>query len=228
MKRWTYSFIAIGVISVIAFFIYEKMSPATIHHSNTLISFADNHTPISTPAQSKQIVKPQRNESQASTLYQQGVTAFSNRQYSKAIGLENKAIQTDNSFYDAYNVLGISLCYAGDYSNGIANINQSLKLAPDDGYARFNRALALELYGHYDEALTAYHYTLKLHTHDWWIPWSYYGIASIYGRRGDVTNTVQYLQLAIQLNPAIKREARTEADFNNVRNSKAFQSLIQS
>ncbi|SJT83751.1 Uncharacterised protein [Clostridioides difficile] len=56
--------------------------------------------------------------------------------------------------------------------------------------------------------------------------WTYYGIASIYGRRGDVQNTVKYLSKAIEIDEVVKKEARDEADFNPVRDSKEFKDLI--
>jgi len=56
--------------------------------------------------------------------------------------------------------------------------------------------------------------------------WSYYGIASICGRRGDIKNTIKYLKLAININPNVKNTAKTEKDFDNVRQSIEFNKLI--
>jgi tetratricopeptide (TPR) repeat protein len=88
--------------------------------------------------------------------------------------------------------------------------------------ARFNKALSLELYRHYDEAIVWYNKSLEISKGEW----SYYGIASIYGRKGDIENTVKYLRLAMEINPDIKNEARNEADFNPVKRSKEFKELI--
>jgi peptidoglycan/xylan/chitin deacetylase (PgdA/CDA1 family) len=162
-----------------------------------------------------------------SGLFQKGLQAFSAKDYHLAISLENQAIQLDRTYYQAYNVKGIALCFSGDYADGITNINQSLQFHPDYGYGRFNKALALELYAHYDEAIQTYQQAIQLHTTDWWVAWSYYGIASIYGRRGDVPDTVRYLKQAIQINSETKKDARTEKDFDHVRNSPEFQSLIR-
>ncbi len=101
-------------------------------------------------------------------------------------------------------------------------IDLSLKLNPNYGYARFNKALANELYHHYDEAIIWYNKALEIEKFEW----SYYGIASIYGRKGDVTNTVKYLKLAIEINPGVRNTAKNEADFDNVRESPEFKKLI--
>lgn len=133
-------------------------------------------------------------------------------------------IQESPDFYKAYNLKGIALCYSGDFKNGMANIDKSLSMKPDFGYALFNKGLAYELYGYYDKALSWYNKDLQIENY----VWTYYGISSIYGRRGDVSNTIKYLKIAISLNPGIKEMAKTEKDFNNVKKLEEFQSLINS
>ncbi|MCL6452700.1 MAG: tetratricopeptide repeat protein [Alicyclobacillus sp.] len=106
-------------------------------------------------------------------------------------------------------------------------INEGLQRKPDYGYGWFNKALALELYGHYDEAIVTYKKAIPLGTGQWWKAWAYYGIASIYGRRGDVANVATYLKQAEALSPSTKVAARTEQDFNPVRSSPVFQALLR-
>ena len=98
-----------------------------------------------------------------------------------------------------------------------------MALKPDYSLALFNKALAYELYGQYDTALYWYDRTIAIDPKS---VWSYYGKAAIYGRRGDVADTVKYLKQAIDLNPEVKKDARGEKDFDNVRNSPEFQSLM--
>jgi tetratricopeptide (TPR) repeat protein len=169
--------------------------------------------------------KPPTNALEAE--YQKGYQAFFQHQYTRAIQIEDDVIKKSPSFYPAYNVKGIALCYLGDYSDGMANIEKSLKLHPNYGYGQFNKALALELFGHYAQAIKEYQKAIAVADNHWKM-WSYYGIASIYGRRGDVKDTVTYLEKAIAMNPTlIKEHARTESDFNPVRNSEQFQQLIR-
>lgn len=156
-------------------------------------------------------------------LYQQGYNEFNNRNYWKAADLEQQVIDKDNTFYKAYNVKGIALCYAGKYIDGSKAIDQALALKPDYGYAMFNKALSLELYAHYDEALSWYDKAIAANGN---VVWAYYGKASIYGRRGDVVNSVSNLKTAISMEADVKDEAKKEKDFDNVRNSKEFQSLV--
>lgn len=153
---------------------------------------------------------------------QQGKDAFFKKNYNEAIRIEDEVIKEDSNFYKAYNVKGITLCYDHNFSEGMKNIDKALELKPDFEYARFNKALAYELYGYYDDALTWYDKSLEIGKDEW----SYYGKASIYGRKGDVTNTISNLKKAVKISPEIKEEAKSEKDFDPVRSSKEFQDLV--
>lgn len=155
--------------------------------------------------------------------YKQAENLFRSKQYSNSIEKADKIIEQNAKFYKAYNIKGIALCYSSNYEEGMKNIDKSLELNPDYGYARFNKALAYELYGKYDEALVWYDKDLEIENYIW----SYYGKASIYGRRGDVSNTVKYLKTAIDMSPEVKSIARGEKDFDPVKASKEFQNLVK-
>jgi len=152
-----------------------------------------------------------------------GYDEFFEKKYKQAIETERLVLKEEPNFYKAYAVQGIALAYNGDYKNGMKQIDQALKLKPDYGYARFNKALANELYGYYDEAIKWYKKDLEVEKFEW----SYYGIASIYGRKGDIGNTIKYLKLAIDINPNIKNAAKNEKDFDNVQDSIKFKELIK-
>ncbi|SFV03140.1 polysaccharide deacetylase family protein [Alicyclobacillus macrosporangiidus] len=206
---------------------YANLSqgPLTLHRltvleSTTLSEFAAMLRPsLSEPTQTL----PQS----LMNMHQQASQAFSNHRYSDTIRLENQVIADDPGYAPAYNLRGIAELYAGQIQQGQADIDHALQLDPGFGYAKFNKALGLELTGRYDEAIRAYQDALASGRGEWWIPWCDYGIASIYGRRGDVENTVRYLREAISLDPSCKTEARTEHDFDPVRASAAFQALIR-
>jgi len=151
-----------------------------------------------------------------------GYDQFFQKKYKQSIETERGVIKEDPDFYKAYAVEGIALAYSGSFKSGMEQIDKSLKLKPNYGYALFNKALANELYGHYDESIKWYMKNLEIEKFEW----SYYGIASIYGRKGDIKNTIKYLKLAIAINPNIKGIAKNEEDFNNVRNSTEFKELI--
>jgi tetratricopeptide (TPR) repeat protein len=154
---------------------------------------------------------------------EQGHIAFNAKKYVEAIAIEDEVIEEDSTSYKAYNVKGIALCYSQNFDEGMKNIDKALTINPNFGYARFNKALAYELFGYYDEAIAWYNKALQVENYIW----SYYGIASIYGRRGDVENTVKYLKIAVDMDSSVKSIAAQEHDFNPVKNSQAFQQLLK-
>ncbi|MCB2308103.1 hypothetical protein LGL08_07960 [Clostridium estertheticum] len=164
-----------------------------------------------------------KNQADLEKRWKIGYDQFFEGEYEKAIATENQVLKEDSKFYKAYAVKGIALAYNGDFKGGMRQIDNSLKLKPNYGYARFNKALAYELYGYYAEAIKWYENDLKVEKSEW----TYYGIASIYGRKGDINNTVKYLKLAIDINPNIKNEAKNEKDFKNVKQYKQFKLLIE-
>ncbi|WP_333861095.1 tetratricopeptide repeat protein [Clostridium sp.] len=163
------------------------------------------------------------NDRKLEQKYKEAEYFFSNKQYGDTIAKADEIINEDNTFYKAYNIKGIALCYNSNYEEGMKNIDKSLQLNSDFGYARFNKALAYELYGNYEEALNWYDKALKVENYIW----SYYGKASIYGRRGDVSNTVRFLKIAVDMSPDIKEIAREEEDFNPVKDSREFQDVVK-
>lgn len=154
--------------------------------------------------------------------YNIGYKAFFDKKYEEAIKVEDDVIKEDSKFYKAYNIKGIALCFNGDFNEGMKNIDKALQINPNYGYARFNKALAYELYDKYEEALEWYDKNLEVENYIW----SYYGKASIYGRRGQVEKAVENLKIAISMDKSIKEEAKKEKDFDPIRERKEFIDLV--
>ncbi|MBZ9614886.1 tetratricopeptide repeat protein [Clostridium estertheticum] len=191
---------------------------AKIKNSN-VIEINDKNEMKSIPLQKCEIKK----QADLEKRWKIGYDQFFEGEYAKAIATENQVLKEDSKFYKAYAVKGIALAYNGDFKGSMQQIDNSLKLKPNYGYARFNKALAYELYGYYAEAIEWYENDLEVEKSEW----TYYGIASIYGRKGDINNTVKYLKLAIAINPNIKNEAKNEKDFENVKQYNQFKFLIE-
>lgn len=155
-------------------------------------------------------------------LYNDAYELFFSHKYANAISKADTIIREFPNNAMAYNIRGIAKAYNGDYHGGMKDIDISLSIDENYGYARFNKALTYELYENMDEALKWYNKALEVEDY----VWSYYGIASIYGRRGDVANTMTYLNKAIQMDSAVKEEAKTERDFNPVNNSEEFKKAV--
>lgn len=155
-------------------------------------------------------------------LYNEVYTLFLSNEYESAIKKADALISYYPDSYMGYNVRGIAKAYNGDYEGGMNDIDKSLSIKTDYGYALFNKALTYELYEKMDKALEWYDKALEVEEY----VWSYYGIASIYGRKGDVTNTMLYLNKAIEIDSAVKDVAKNEHDFDLVKSSEEFQKTV--
>lgn len=202
------------------FIIENKLSSKT---SNTEIKSIENKEILNSTDTSKKDTTNNEINNKLEEKYKKGYDAFHSRKYEEAIKIESEVIAEDKNFYKAYSVKGIALCFQGNYEEGMKAIDKSLEINPEYGYGRFNKALAYELYRHYDESLMWYDKALEVEKYIW----SYYGKASIYGRRGDIENTVKYLKIAIDMDASVKNLAKEERDFNNVRESKEFKEVVQ-
>lgn len=155
-------------------------------------------------------------------MYNEAYTLFFSNDYVKSINKADELIDEFPSSAIGYNIRGIAKAYNGDYDGGMNDIDKSLSIDSNYGYARFNKALTYELYEKMDDALKWYNKALEVEDY----VWSYYGIASIYGRKGDVSNTMIYLNKAIQIDSGVKEVAKTEQDFAPVKNSEEFQKAV--
>jgi peptidoglycan/xylan/chitin deacetylase (PgdA/CDA1 family) len=163
-------------------------------------------------------------QQQALSCYDQGLALYYQRDFAAALTLFNKALALDPNCYQALNGKGATYAFQGRHSEGIALINQAISLNPNFEYSYFNLGLANELAQNWSAAIAAYQAAIKLDARD---AWAYYGIASIYGRQGNVAQTVAYLEQAIAIEPDAKATAKTEHDFDPVRNNSEFQTLLQ-
>ncbi|NLI92389.1 MAG: polysaccharide deacetylase family protein [Peptococcaceae bacterium] len=180
--------------------------------------------------QNNQQPDPQNSSSQAQTnsealsYYEQGLKLYYQKDLNQALTLFNKALSLDPNCYQALNAKGATYAFQGRHTEGIDLIKQALTLKPDFEYGHFNLGLANELAGNWNTAISAYQTALRYDSRD---AWAYYGIASIYGRQGNVDQTVTYLKQAIDIEPDARETAKAEHDFDPVRKSAKFQALLK-
>jgi tetratricopeptide (TPR) repeat protein len=191
----------------------------TLSTPSTTSVQSDGQVSITSPPSSSD-----ENQKEALALYDQGLKLYYERNYNAALAQFNKALAIDPNCYQAINGKGASYAFLGRYSEGISLVKQAIKMKPDFEYGYFNLGLSNELAGKWNDAISAYETAIKLNSKD---EWAFYGIASIYGRQGNIDMVVKYLQQAIAIDPGVKDSAREEKDFNPVRNNPQFKALIQ-
>ena len=161
-------------------------------------------------------------------IYSEAFDIFHSGNYDLAISKANELIKIYPKSYKGYGIRGIAKAYKGDYKSGMEDINKSLEIKDDYGYSRFNKALTYELMGSYDESLKWYDKAIEVEEY----LWSYYGKASIYGRKGDINNVIKNLEKTFEIarkqniEEDVKKITREEKDFNLVKNTKEFKELL--
>ena len=152
-------------------------------------------------------------------LYNDALNTFDQEDRSGTIEKANAIIAKFPDSYKAYNIRGFAKAFSVSFEEGMKDIDKALTIKPNYGYGLYTKAFNYELHEKFDDALVYYDKSLAIEDY----MWTYYGKASIYGRRGDVVSTVANLKKAIEIEGAkgnesgVKKVARDEKDFNPVR-----------
>jgi tetratricopeptide (TPR) repeat protein len=143
----------------------------------------------------------------------------------EVIASYDQALKFKPDYHYAWNLRGIALWNVGRLEEAIASLDQALKIKPDDHYAWNNRGYALFNLGRLEEAISTYDQALKFQPDD---PITFYNKACCYALQGNLEQAIENLQQAINLSPDKYREmAKTDSDFDSIREDERFQALIQ-
>ena len=145
--------------------------------------------------------------------------------YEEAIASFNKALELKDDLHDAWNNRGNALVKLERFEDAIASFNKALELKDDLHEPWSNKGFALYRLGRLDEAIASFDKALNIKPdlHEVW-----YNKACCYAIQGNIEHALENLQQAINLNPDTYRElAKTDSDFDSIRDSERFQALIQ-
>lgn len=108
----------------------------------------------------------------------------------------------------------------------ISSFDKTLEIKPDFYEAWNNRGAALDNIGRHKEAVSNYNKALELKPND---PMIFYNKACCYALQSNTEDAIEYLSLAIALAPDEYREmAKTNSDFDSIRDNEAFEALLTS
>jgi tetratricopeptide (TPR) repeat protein len=111
------------------------------------------------------------------------------------------------------------------YEEAIASFDKALSIQPDYHIAWNVRGIMLKNLGRYEEAIASFDKALEFKP-DYDSAW--YNKACSYGLQRNIEQALKNLQQAINLNPDKYREmAKTDSDFDRIRDAQRFQALIQ-
>ncbi|MBK1988702.1 tetratricopeptide repeat protein [Sphaerospermopsis aphanizomenoides BCCUSP55] len=154
-----------------------------------------------------------------------GIALRSLRQNEAAVLSYDEALKIQPDDHYAWYNRGIALRSLGRNEEAIFSYDQALKFNPDDYYAWNNRGNALDDLGRTEEALFSYDQALKLKPDD---NFGWYNKACCYAIQGNIEESLKNLQQAIKLQPAeVLQRAKTDTDFDFIREDIRFQALMQ-
>jgi tetratricopeptide (TPR) repeat protein len=146
------------------------------------------------------------------------------RRYNEAIISNKKAIQINPKHFYPYNQKSLSLSLIGDYPAAINSCDRAIQLGGNKLLLLVNKGIVLSRAGEYSKAMKLFDRVIREHPEN---EEGYYGQACCYARQGDTERAIAALQQAIQIAPRrCCREARSNPDFDSLRNDQQFISLV--
>ena len=153
-----------------------------------------------------------------------GVVLLELQQYPDAIACYDQAIQAKPDYADAWNNRGVAFSKIQQYEQAVISYNQALQIKNDYTDAWNNRGVALSKLQKYEAAIDSYDNAAKLRP-DFYRIW--YNKARCYALQGQIDLAIENLKRALNLNPNLcKQLAKTEPDFEKIREYEAFKYLI--
>jgi tetratricopeptide (TPR) repeat protein len=118
---------------------------------------------------------------------------------------------------------GNAFYFEGQYEEAIASYDKALKFNPNLSAACTNRGVALGYLNRYEEAIFSHDKAIELNPDD---PDQWFNRACCYALQGKVEETVHDLKRAIELDSIQREKAKTDSDFDKVRQDEKFQKLL--
>jgi tetratricopeptide (TPR) repeat protein len=143
----------------------------------------------------------------------------------EAIASYDRALKVKPDEHEAWYNRGVSLADIGRYNEAIASYDRALKVKPDYHEAWNNRGIALSYLGRYNEAIASFDKALQIMPD---APNAFYNKACAYALQSNLEAALENLSKAVALNPdKYLAMAKTDSDFDAIREDERFQALVQ-
>jgi tetratricopeptide (TPR) repeat protein len=152
-----------------------------------------------------------------------GIANANRGNFDEAIRDYNKAIEFASRFVAAHINRGLANYNLGRYDPALQDFDSVIGLDPNLTTAYIYRGLVNYNLGKYDQAIGDYNKAIELDPRQ---AVAYYNIARIYSLKDNHEKAIQYLGMAIQINPDIKNMAKKENDFNRISQQPEFIKMI--
>jgi tetratricopeptide (TPR) repeat protein len=143
--------------------------------------------------------------------------------YEEAIASYDRALEIKPDNHYAWYNRGYALGNLERYEEAIASYDRALEIKPDDHKAWDNRGYALGNLERYEEAIASYDRALEIKPD---FANAIYNKACCYALQAHIETAIAHLQQAIALDPNYREMAKTDSDFDYIRDNQRFQELL--
>ena len=160
-----------------------------------------------------------------SAWYGRGVALDNLGRHEEAVASYDKVLALKPDDDAAWYNRGNAFVNLGRYEEAEASYDKALALEPDQDAAWYGRGVTLGNLGRHEEAVASYDKALALkpdHDSAW------YNRACCLALQNQLDLAIDSLTKAISINQEYQTMAKTDADFDNIRDDQRFQSLVNS
>ncbi|MGC1198021.1 MAG: tetratricopeptide repeat protein [Geitlerinemataceae cyanobacterium] len=143
--------------------------------------------------------------------------------YEEAVASYDKAVEFKPDYHEAWYNRGYALFNLGRYEEAIASYDKAIETQPNDDETWYNRGYALFTLKRTEEALASYHRAIELNPNN---ANAWYNTACLYAMQQNLDAAITHLQKAIDLDPEYRNMAKTDTDFDCIRNCDRFLKLL--
>jgi tetratricopeptide (TPR) repeat protein len=158
------------------------------------------------------------------TLINRGNAYTELARYDEAFADLNRSLELAPNDPAAFNNRGNAYFRLERYDEALADFNRSLELRPDDADTLSNGGKAYTRLGRYDEALADFNRYLELRPDD---ADTLYDLACLFSLWEKTDDALAYLEKAIALDKKYCKKAKTDKDFDNIREDPRFKKLVE-
>jgi len=158
-------------------------------------------------------------------FYNRGSAYSQLGQYERAIEDYDRALELEPDDHIALNSRGIAYGRLGQYERAIQDYDKALELEPDSPQALNNRGLDRAYLGQYERAIQDLNRALEVKPD---YSSARYNMACVYSLMNKPDEALKWLREAIELDEKFRDMAKTDPDFDNIRDDPRFRALVYS
>jgi tetratricopeptide (TPR) repeat protein len=157
------------------------------------------------------------------TLNNRGNTYHELEKYDEALADYNRSLELRPDDPSTLYNRGNTYNKLEKYDEALADFNRSLELRPDDPSTLNNRGITYTKLKKYDEALADFNRSLELRPDH---PSTLYNLACLLSLWGKPNDALTYLKKAIDKDKQCQEDAKTDKDFDNIKDDPRFKKLV--